>query len=59
MRLFGNQQTYEDRQKILKLVELAKKGRTEPQLRHVLDQWKITGLKQSRIIKEVKEKLTQ
>jgi hypothetical protein len=57
MRLFGNQQTYEDKQKILKLVELAKKGRTEPQLRHVLDQWKITGLKQSRIIREVKEKL--
>jgi len=57
MRLFGNQQTYEDRQKILKLVELAKKGRTEPQLRHVLDQWKITGLRQSRMIREVKEKL--
>ena len=59
MRLFGNQQTYEDRQKILKLVALAKKGRTEPQLRHVLDQWRITGLKQSRIIKEVKEQLAK
>lgn len=59
MRLFGNQETYEDKQKILKLVELAKKGRTEPQLRHVLDQWKITGLKQSRIIREVKEQLAK
>jgi len=57
MRLFGNQQTYEDKQRILKLLELAKKGRTEPQLRHVLDQWGITGLKQSRMIKEVKEKI--
>lgn len=59
MKLFGNQETYEDKQKILKLVELAKKGRTEPQLRHVLDQWKITGLKQSRIIREVKEQLAK
>lgn len=57
MKLFGNQQTYEDRQRILKLLELAKKGRTEPQLRHVLDQWRITGLKQTRMIKEVKQKL--
>jgi len=59
MRLFGNQQTFEDRQKILKLLELARKGRTEPQLRHVLDQWRITGLKQSRMIKEVKEKIVE
>lgn len=57
MRLFGNQETYQDKQKILKLLELAKKGRTEPQLRHVLDQWRIIGLKQSRMIKEVKEQL--
>ncbi len=57
MRLFGGQDSSQDRFKILKLVELAKKGRTEPQLRHVLDQWRITGLKQSRMIKEVKEKL--
>lgn len=57
MRLFGGQDTADDRFKILKLVELARKGRTEPQLRHVLDQWRITGLKQSRMIKEVKEKL--
>ena len=59
MRLFGNQETYEDKEKILKLLELAKKGRTEPQLRHVLDQWRITGLKQSRIIREVKDKLAK
>jgi len=59
MRLFGNQQTNEEKQKILKLVELAKKGRTEPQLRHVLDQWRITGLKQNRIIMEVKEQLAK
>ena len=57
MRLFGNQQTYEDKQKILKLLELAKKGRTEPQLRHVLDQWRITGLKQSRMIQQVKDQI--
>ena len=57
MRLFGGQDSSQDRFKILKLVELAKKGRTEPQLRHVLDQWRITGLKQSRMIKEVKERL--
>ncbi len=57
MKLFGNQETFEDKQKVLKLLELAKKGRTEPQLRHVLDQWKITGLKQDRIIKEVKDRL--
>lgn len=58
MRLFGGQDnTADERFKILKLVELAKKGRTEPQLRHVLDQWRITGLKQSRMIKEVKERL--
>ena len=59
MKLFGNQETFEDRQKILKLLELARKGRTEPQLRHVLDQWRITGLKQSRIIREVKMKLAE
>ena len=59
MRLFGNQQTYEDKEKVLKLLELAKKGRTEPQLRHVLDQWRITGIKQDRMIKEVKEKLSR
>jgi len=57
MRLFGNQETYDDKQKILKLIELVRKGRTEPQLRHVLDQWRITGLKQSRMIKQVKEQL--
>ena len=57
MKLFGNQETFEDKQRILKLVELAKKGRTEPQLRHVLDQWRITGLKQDRIIREVKDQL--
>lgn len=57
MRLFGNQETYDDKQKILKLLELVRKGRTEPQLRHVLDQWRITGLKQSRMIKQVKEQL--
>lgn len=57
MRLFGGQDNSDERFKILKLVELAKKGRTEPQLRHVLDQWRITGLKQSRMIKEVKERL--
>ena len=58
MKLFGNQETFEDKQKIIKLIELAKKGRTEPQLRHVLDQWRITGLKQSRMIKEVKERIS-
>jgi len=57
MKLFGNQETFEDKQRILKLLELARKGRTEPQLRHVLDQWRITGLKQDRIIREVKDKL--
>ena len=59
MKLFGNQQTFEDKQKILKLVELARKRRTEPQLRHVLDQWRITGLKQDRMIKEVKDKIAE
>ena len=59
MRLFGGSDTNQDRFKILKLLELAKKGRTEPQLRHVLDQWRITGLKQSRIIREVKDKLAK
>ena len=57
MKLFGNQETFEDKQRILKLLELARKGRTEPQLRHVLDQWRITGLKQDRIIREVKDQL--
>lgn len=46
-----------DKMRILKLVQLARKGRTEPQLRHVLDQWRITGNKQSLMIKQVKEKL--
>ena len=40
--------------RILKLVELARKGRTEPQLRHVCDQWGIKGNKQSKYIKKVK-----
>ena len=59
MRLFGGSDTNQDKFKILKLVELARKGRTEPQLRHVLDQWRITGIKQSKIIKEVKERLVK
>lgn len=46
-----------DKMRIFKLIELARKGRTEPQLRHVLDQWRITGDRQSQIIREVKEKL--
>jgi len=45
--------------KILKLVELARKKRTEPQLRHVLDQWGIKGSSQDGYIKEVKEQLTK
>ena len=43
--------------RLIKLLELARKGRTEPQLRHVLDQWRITGNKQSQMIREVKQKL--
>ena len=46
-----------DEVKILKLLELVKKKRTEPQLRHVLDQWKIKGLAQDKYIKRVKEQL--
>lgn len=46
-----------DKMRIIKLVELARKGRTEPQLRHVLNQWRITGNKQSQMIREVKQKL--
>ena len=39
--------------KILKLQKLRQKGRTERQLRHVLDQWGIRGLSQNRYIKKV------
>jgi len=45
--------------RILKLVELSRKGRTEPQLRHVCDQWGIKGNKQSKYIKKVKVLLNE
>lgn len=48
-----------DEVKILKLIELAKKKRTEPQLRHVLDQWGIKGSAQDSYIKRVKEQLAK
>lgn len=42
-----------DKFKILQLTKLKQKGRTERQLRHVLDQWGIKGLSQNRYIKKV------
>ena len=54
MNFFTNKDPKED-MRILKLVELARKGRTEPQLRHVCDQWRIRRRKQNAIMKKVKE----
>lgn len=42
-----------DKFKILQLTKLKQKGRTEAQLRHVLDQWGIKGSAQDRYIKKV------
>ena len=42
-----------DHFKIIQLTKLKEKGRTERQLRHVLDQWGIRGLSQNRYIKKV------
>lgn len=58
MKLFGQSNENQlDKLKILKLVQLKKKGRSERQLRHVLDQWQITGITQSRYIAKVKEQI--
>lgn len=46
-----------EEQRILKLTELYLKGRTERQLRHVLDQWGIKGRKQEKYIKKVNERI--
>ena len=55
--MFSRSRSTFDEVKILKLLQLVKKKRTEPQLRHVLDQWGIKGLEQDSYIKRVKEKL--
>jgi hypothetical protein len=43
--------------RIDKLTELSLKGRTDAHLRHVCNQWGITGFKQNNYIKKVNEKV--
>ncbi len=43
--------------RIMKLTELAQKGRSESQLRHVCDQWGVTDSTQNSYIKAVNARL--